>query len=350
MDKKTCVPLFLVADPERFRFARETSFGRRHLHFWRNSPILLWIVCFFRQFYASVERVDYLTLRHGFVMAHLAPQQEKKFDFQLYINRALEEDFTDVVGIRLVFILLATIHTLNCTITMEPVTLTSQPMDNNVTNAIFALLGSISQDLAMINERLERRVGQREQVGCPETRQEEGRSSYVILPKVEALKSFFCDTLGIVRSHEKKTLVVGTQALVDPLDNEIAFSRENDLCPSSASTYNLTKWKFHLPSCFHKNAADIAISLSMWALIQFLCSYVTLPLYALVTQMGSTMKPVIFGDNVASAIRTWHQTAKQRANNGRPSENMSPFTSRAATPLGWRFLSSPPKTWSISSC
>lgn len=92
-------------------------------------------------------------------------------------------------------------------------------------------------------------------------------------------------------------------------------------------------WKFHLPSCFHKNTTDIAISLSMGALIQVLCSYVTLPLYALVTQMGSTMKPVIFGDNVASAIRTWHQTAKQRAKNGRPSENVSPLTSRAATPL-----------------
>ncbi|PHT65728.1 hypothetical protein T459_30153 [Capsicum annuum] len=217
------------------------------------------------QFDASVERVDYLTLRHGFVMAHLAPQQEKKFDFQLYINRALEEDFTDVVGIRLVFILLATIHTLNCTITMEPVTLTSQPMDNNVTNAIFALLGSISQDLAMINERLERRVGQREQVGCPETRQEEGRSSYVILPKVEALKSFFCDTLGIVRSHEKKTLVVGTQALVDPLDNEIAFSRENDLCPSSASTYNLTKRRWcvlRIPSTSSSCASYVGPTLS----------------------------------------------------------------------------------------
>ena len=32
------------ADPERFRFARDTSFGRRHLNFWSKSPILLWIV------------------------------------------------------------------------------------------------------------------------------------------------------------------------------------------------------------------------------------------------------------------------------------------------------------------
>jgi len=33
-----------VADPERFRFARETSFGRRHLSFWTKNPVLMWIV------------------------------------------------------------------------------------------------------------------------------------------------------------------------------------------------------------------------------------------------------------------------------------------------------------------
>jgi hypothetical protein len=32
------------ADPERFRFARETSFGRRHLSFWSKSTVSLWVV------------------------------------------------------------------------------------------------------------------------------------------------------------------------------------------------------------------------------------------------------------------------------------------------------------------
>ncbi|KAK4483153.1 hypothetical protein RD792_010333 [Penstemon davidsonii] len=86
-------------DPERFRFARETSFGRRHLSFWSKTPVLIWIVCFIRQFVRSVPKIDYLTLRHGFVMAHLAPQSHAKFDFQKYINRSLEEDFKVVVGI-----------------------------------------------------------------------------------------------------------------------------------------------------------------------------------------------------------------------------------------------------------
>ena len=73
MDETECEALmrhFFIcnADPERFRFARDTSFGRRHLNFWSKSTITLWIACFFRQFFGSVTKVDYLTLRHGFIM------------------------------------------------------------------------------------------------------------------------------------------------------------------------------------------------------------------------------------------------------------------------------------------
>lgn len=31
-------------DSERYRFARDTTFGRRHLNFWCRSPVLIWIV------------------------------------------------------------------------------------------------------------------------------------------------------------------------------------------------------------------------------------------------------------------------------------------------------------------
>ncbi|CAN6565776.1 unnamed protein product [Malus baccata var. baccata] len=86
-------------DPERFRFARDTSFGQRHLNFWSKSPVSLCFVSFFRQFFHSVTKVDYLTLRHGFIMAHMAPGSESTFDFQKYINRSVEEDFKVIVGI-----------------------------------------------------------------------------------------------------------------------------------------------------------------------------------------------------------------------------------------------------------
>ncbi|KAJ6991696.1 MLO-like protein 10 [Populus alba x Populus x berolinensis] len=54
-------------------------------------------VAFFRQFFASITKVDYLTLRHGFINAHFAPNS--KFNFHKYIKRSMEDDLKVVVGI-----------------------------------------------------------------------------------------------------------------------------------------------------------------------------------------------------------------------------------------------------------
>ncbi|PHU23993.1 hypothetical protein BC332_09100 [Capsicum chinense] len=132
-------------------------------------------------------------------------------------------------------------------ITMKPV----------AASAILVKLEAITRQWEVINERLDHMGVPREQVGYPNTRQDEDRSScelrgknvipythmnvVAVLPSVGVHESSFCDTLDIFRSHEDQTLVVGTQALVDPLDDEIDSPRENDLCPSGASTYNLTK-------------------------------------------------------------------------------------------------------------
>ncbi|KAF3641917.1 putative GDSL esterase/lipase-like [Capsicum annuum] len=45
-------------------------------------------------------------------------------------------------------------------------------------------------------------------------------------------------TKSLFMSHEDQTLVVGTQALVDPLDDKIDSPRENDLCPSVHDIFN----------------------------------------------------------------------------------------------------------------
>ncbi|KAF3663800.1 hypothetical protein FXO38_10448 [Capsicum annuum] len=141
---------------------------------------------------------------------------------------------------------------------------------NNATNVISAYLDTMSRDLTMENKRLDHMVGQREQLGCPNTRLEEGRSSCELrgkntipytpmnleccvvassgqldivadLPRVEVFESPYCDSPRDVRLREDQILVVSTQALVDPLDDEIDSSCKNDLCPSSARPYNLNK-------------------------------------------------------------------------------------------------------------
>nr|GEX38944.1 MLO-like protein 8 [Tanacetum cinerariifolium] len=67
-------------DPSRFRLTHETSFVRAHTSFWTRIPFFFYIGCFFRQFFRSVSKSDYTTLRNGFINLHLAPGT--KFNFQ----------------------------------------------------------------------------------------------------------------------------------------------------------------------------------------------------------------------------------------------------------------------------
>ncbi|OAY66618.1 MLO protein, partial [Ananas comosus] len=53
-------------NPSRFRFTHQTSFVKRHVGL-SSTPGVRWIVAFFRQFFGSVTKVDYLTMRHGFI-------------------------------------------------------------------------------------------------------------------------------------------------------------------------------------------------------------------------------------------------------------------------------------------
>ncbi|TYH20863.1 hypothetical protein ES288_A05G462600v1 [Gossypium darwinii] len=239
-------------DPERFRFARDTSFGRRHLNCWSRSTLTLWIMCFFRQFFGSVTKVDYLTLRHGFIMAHLAPANETKFDFQKYIKRSLEDDFKVVVGISPIIWFIAVLFLLAYT---------------------------------------------------------HGWYSYLWLPFVPLIV----------------VLMVGTklQVIITELGNafQLAF-------------FVWSTYEFSIRSCYHEHLEDIIIRFSMGVVTQFICSYVTLPLYALVTQMGSNMRPTIFNERVATALRNWHQQSKKhtKQNKQSHSQNTTPLSSRPATP------------------
>uniref|UniRef100_A0A7N2KTM6 Uncharacterized protein n=1 Tax=Quercus lobata TaxID=97700 RepID=A0A7N2KTM6_QUELO len=96
-------------DPARFRFTHQTSFVRRHSGLSR-IPGIKWIVSFCRQFFGSLSKVDYLTIRHGFIsVSTFCPS---KFNFLKYIKRSLEDDFKVVVGISIPLWMFAVIFLL----------------------------------------------------------------------------------------------------------------------------------------------------------------------------------------------------------------------------------------------
>ncbi|TVU19407.1 hypothetical protein EJB05_35553 [Eragrostis curvula] len=63
----------------------------------KDSVILTWLHSFGKQFYGSVSKSDYTTMRLGFIMTHCPGNP--KFDFHRYMVRVLEADFKKVVGI-----------------------------------------------------------------------------------------------------------------------------------------------------------------------------------------------------------------------------------------------------------
>ncbi|KAJ0045189.1 hypothetical protein Pint_06075 [Pistacia integerrima] len=278
-------------DPERFRFARDTSFGRRHLTMWSESSFSLWIVCFFRQFFGAVTKVDYLTLRHGFIMAHLAPGSETKFDFNKYISRSLEEDFIVVVGISPILWFVSMLFLLTNT------------------HGWFAYLWLPFIPLIIILL-----VGTKLQV---------------IITK---LGLRFQDTGNVVQGAPvvkpgDDLFWFGRPRFILFLIHLVLFQNAFQLAFFIWSTY-----KYTIKSCFHHRTEDIVIRISMGVLTHILCSYVTLPLYALVTQMGTAMKPTIFNDRVAAALKNWHHTAKSHTKHGKHSALTTPFSSRPQTP------------------
>ncbi|OMO73510.1 Mlo-related protein [Corchorus olitorius] len=238
-------------------------------------------VCFFRQFIRSVPKVDYLTLRYGFIIAHLAPQSQMKFDFQKYIKRSLEEDFKVVVGI-------------------------------NPISWLFAVL------FLMFNTH--------------------GSYSYLYLPFIPLIIILLVGTkLQVVitemglKIQERGEVVMGTP-VVQPGNDHFWFNRPHLLL--YLIHFVLFQIMFGVKSCYHEKLEDVIIRISMGIVTQILCSYVTLPLYALVTQMGSSMKHTIFNERVANGLRNWHQKAKKHIKQNRHPGKMviTPLSIRPETP------------------
>lgn len=70
-------------------------------------------------------------------------------------------------------------------------------------------------------------------------------------------------------------------------------------------------YEFGPRSCFNREKEDIAIRIALGLAVQLLCAYVTLPLYTLVTQMGSNMRKEIFTEHITQGLKNWHKKAKQ---------------------------------------
>ncbi|XVE94382.1 hypothetical protein REPUB_Repub02eG0003900 [Reevesia pubescens] len=262
-------------DPSRFRLTHETSFVRDHTSAWTKTKFSFYFVCMWRQFFRSVRKADYLTMRHGFFSVHLTP--ESKFNFQKYIKKSLEDDFKVVVGITPMLWASAVIFLL---------------IDVHGWHAMFFL--------SMIPLAITLAVGTKLQAII-------AQMAIEIVEKHAVIQG-----MPLVKVSDKH-FWFGWPQLILHLIHFVLFQNAFEI------TYFCWIWyEFGINSCFHQDLVLIFIRVILGVVVQFMCSYITLPLYALVTQMGSTMKRSIFDEQTSKALKQWHKKAVKKKGEGKP--------------------------------
>ncbi|KAL0392257.1 UNVERIFIED_CONTAM: MLO-like protein 5 [Sesamum radiatum] len=224
------------------------------------------------------RKADYLALRHGFISVHLAPG--KKFDFQKYIKRSLEDDFKVIVGIPMASYILAVDNAPSGKACLSNITLYPQSIVRKQTR-----MRKNTDYLIWIK---------------------------IILAVGTKLQSII--TKMAIEIQERHAVVQGIP-LVQVTDRHFWFNRPKFLLHllhitlfqnAFEITYFIwTTYEFGLYSCFHDYFT--------LTLIRVCIGYITLPLYALVSQMGSHMKKSIFDEQTSRALMNWHNKVKKRS-------------------------------------
>ncbi|XP_057965046.1 MLO-like protein 4 isoform X2 [Malania oleifera] len=190
------------------RMRRLSTFIFHHTsHPWSQHRVLVWLLCFSRQFWSSINRADYMALRLGFITTHELPLS---YDFHNYMLRSMEEEFRDIVGISIPL----WIYGISC----------------------------IFLDF-------------------------HGSNIYFWVSFIPAI------------------------------------------------------WEVRGPSCFMDNSSFLVIRLTFGVVSQFWCSFITFPLYIIVTQMGSRFRKSVISKDVRKSLHGWQMRAKAR--HGSSSARMS---------------------------
>ncbi|XP_031737820.1 MLO-like protein 4 isoform X2 [Cucumis sativus] len=79
------------------------------------------------------------------------------------------------------------------------------------------------------------------------------------------------------------------------------------------ATFIWSLWGFKERSCFMKNDFMIITRLTSGVLVQFWCSYSTVPLNIIVTQMGSKCKKALVAESVRESLHSWCKRVKERS-------------------------------------
>ncbi|KAM0941621.1 hypothetical protein DsansV1_C16g0140591 [Dioscorea sansibarensis] len=252
--------------------AAENEFVKeRAMGCWRKSVVISGIMSFFKQFYASVTKSDYKALRSGFIMKHCS--SNPNFDFHRYMMRALEDDFKIVVGISWYLWLFVVLFLL---------------LNVNGWHTYFWLSFLPLILLLAVGAKLEYIITRLAQEAADKEAQRVKPSDH----------HFWFRRPGIVLY----------------LIHFILFQNSFEMA------FFFWIWStYGFDSCIMEKLGYIIPRLVIGILIQVLCSYSTLPLYAIVTQMGDMFKQAIFAAQLRTTLHGWAEDVRKRKRSGKGS-------------------------------
>ncbi|XP_031255856.1 MLO-like protein 4 [Pistacia vera] len=248
---------------------RQTTFVFHHTsHPWSRSRVLLWMLCFLRQFKGSIRKSDYLALRLGFITKHKLPLS---YNFHNYMVRSMEDEFHGILGISwplwgyAIVCIFINIHGLN----------------------IYFWLSFIPAILVML-------VGTKLQ--------------HVVSSLALEIKEQTGPPVGTQVKPSDDLFWFRKPVILLRLIQFIIFQNAFEM-----ATFIWSLWGLEERSCFLKNHYMIIIRLTSGVLVQFWCSYSTVPLNVIVTQMGSQWKKALVAESVRESLHSWCKRVKERS-------------------------------------
>ncbi|KAL3515673.1 hypothetical protein ACH5RR_022575 [Cinchona calisaya] len=267
-NEATFAPDRSLQAPKNKVMRRQSTFALHHAsHPWSRSRVLIWMLCFLRQFRRSIQKSDYLALRLGFITNHSLPLS---YNFHKYMVRSMEDEFSVIVGISwqlwgyAIICIFINIHGLN----------------------IYFWLSFIPAILVML-------VGTKLQ-------------HVVSLLALEIAESNG-PSIGTQVKPRDELFWFGKPELLLRLIQFISFQNAFEM-----ATFIWSLWGFK-QRCFMKNHVLIAIRLISGIAVQFWCSYSTVPLNVIITQMGSRHKKALIAESVRESLHSWCKRVKERS-------------------------------------
>uniref|UniRef100_A0A0E0CM41 MLO-like protein n=1 Tax=Oryza meridionalis TaxID=40149 RepID=A0A0E0CM41_9ORYZ len=259
-----------LSGPQMIKHVQEFQFIKNHFKgHGKRWKTFGWLRSFFKQFYGSVTEEDYVTMRLGFIMKHC--RGNPKFNFYKYMIRALEDDFKKVVGISwYLWAMLIIFLLLNVQGWYVYIWISAVP---------FVMLLVVGTKLEHIITELAHQVAEKHTAV---------EGELVVSPSDE-----------LFWFHRPKIVLLLIHIVLFQNAFEIAFF-----------FWLLVTYGFK--SCIMGNTGYVIARIVISVISQLLCGYSTLPLYAIVSHMGTSFKKVIFDENVAEGLANWAQNARKR--------------------------------------